>query len=60
MSTERTFDAQLARLRSLGLRVQVLPPLVDVDTVDDARVVAEIAPHTGFAAAFAAVAAEYV
>ncbi len=50
MSTERTFDHQLARLNSLGLRVQLLPLLVDVDTADDARAVAAAAPHTLFAA----------
>jgi SAM-dependent methyltransferase len=49
MSTPHTFAAQLARLRSLGLRVHLLPELRDVDTPADAAVVAALAPHTRFA-----------
>ena len=49
MSTEFTGAAQLARLRGLGLRVHLLPPLRDVDTPEDARAVAALAPHTRFA-----------
>ena len=51
MSTERTFDAQLARLRKLGLRCALLPRLRDVDTWQDARAVADGAPASGFALA---------
>ena len=57
MSTGHTFAAQLARLRRLRLRVQVLPRLVDVDTADDARTVAAQAPHSRFAAAWRAATA---
>jgi rSAM/selenodomain-associated transferase 1 len=50
MSTARTGEHQLARLRTLGLSVASLPPLRDVDTYDDALAVAEIAPGSHFAA----------
>jgi uncharacterized protein len=49
MSSDRTFLAQLARLRAAGLRVRLLPPLRDVDLIDDARAVARIAPRSCFA-----------
>jgi uncharacterized protein len=55
MSTSLTFDLQVARLRAKGLRVQRLVPLRDVDVIDDALAVAELAPHTRFAAALDAV-----
>jgi rSAM/selenodomain-associated transferase 1 len=56
MSTRSTHAAQLARLRSLGLRVAALEPLRDVDTIADARAVAAAAPGSRFAAALAALA----
>jgi glycosyltransferase A (GT-A) superfamily protein (DUF2064 family) len=49
MSTDVTGAAQLARLRSLGLRVHLLPVLRDVDTPADALAVADLAPHSRFA-----------
>ena len=49
MSTTWTYAAQLYRLRSHGLRVQVLEELIDVDTAADARHVARLAPATEFA-----------
>ena len=49
MSTPNTFASQHERLARLGLRVQLLDELVDVDTVADARVVAQLAPRTAFA-----------
>jgi glycosyltransferase A (GT-A) superfamily protein (DUF2064 family)/SAM-dependent methyltransferase len=49
MSTGATGAAQLERLRSLGLRVHLLPVLQDVDTPADAIAVAALAPHTRFA-----------
>lgn len=49
MSTEDTGRAQLARLRSLGLRVGRLGQLDDVDTPADADLVAQTWPHLGFA-----------
>lgn len=49
MSTERTAELQLRRLRRLGLRVQVLDELVDVDTAAAAAVVAAQAPGSRFA-----------
>ncbi len=52
MSTRHTAAEQLVRLRSLGMRVQLLDPLADVDTVDVAREVALNAPHTEFAEVF--------
>lgn len=55
MSTAHTGRAQRARLRAAGLDVRELPPLRDVDTVEDAGHVARRAPGGRFAAAFAAV-----
>lgn len=52
MSRDDTGARQLDRLHSLGLRVQLLAKLTDVDTVDTAREVAAAAPHTAFAAEF--------
>lgn len=54
MSTEHTGADQLARLHALGLKVQLLDVLADVDTVDVAERVADLAPSTRFAAALAA------
>jgi glycosyltransferase A (GT-A) superfamily protein (DUF2064 family) len=51
MSTARTGDEQLRRLRGLGLRVQLLDVLDDVDTFDTALCVAAAAPRTAFARA---------
>jgi hypothetical protein len=50
MSTPHTGTAQLARLYSLGLRVQLLDELTDVDTAPTAQSVAVHAPWTRFAA----------
>jgi glycosyltransferase A (GT-A) superfamily protein (DUF2064 family) len=55
MSVAETGELQLRRLRSLGLRVQLLEELVDVDTIDDARTVSMLAPSGEFAAAMAGV-----
>jgi len=49
MSTHVTGARQLARLRSLGLRIHLLPVLRDVDTPADAIAVADLAPHSRFA-----------
>lgn len=51
MSTRETGAAQIRRLEALGLRIGVLPALVDVDDIADARRVAAGAPNTAFAAA---------
>jgi rSAM/selenodomain-associated transferase 1 len=50
MSTERTAAAQRRRLEGLGLRRRELPELRDVDTFEDARAVAALAPRSRFAA----------
>lgn len=50
MSTGRTGEEQLGRLRALGLSVRLLPTLRDVDLPADARAVAALAPRTRFAA----------
>jgi hypothetical protein len=50
MSTRHTGAAQRRRLRALGHRVVELPPMRDVDRIDDAVAVSEIAPGTRFAA----------
>ncbi len=49
MSSDRTAALQLDRLADLGLRVQLLDGLVDVDTIDDAHRVAAQAHGTEFA-----------
>ena len=51
MSTDTTGAAQLVRLRAAGLRVDMLPTLTDVDTVDDALDVARTVPGSRFALA---------
>jgi uncharacterized protein len=53
MSTGHTAEVQLRRLHGLGMRVQLLDPLIDVDTIDAAHDVADEAPGTEFAAALA-------
>jgi rSAM/selenodomain-associated transferase 1 len=54
MSTSRTGVEQRRRLEELGLRVAVLPPLRDVDTIDDAHAVARACPEGAFALELAA------
>lgn len=54
MSAPDTGDRQRERLVELGLDIVDLPALLDVDTVADARTVAQLAPQTRFARAFAA------
>lgn len=49
MSKDNTGKLQLERLTAAGLRVRMLPELVDVDTIDDAWLVAGLAPQTEFA-----------
>lgn len=49
MSTPQTFAAQQRKLARLGLAVATLPPVRDVDTIDDARAVANAFPDTTFA-----------
>lgn len=49
-SRDDTGALQLARLRSAGLAVGMLPQLTDVDTIDDALEVAAGAPSGRFAA----------
>jgi uncharacterized protein len=58
MSTERTGAVQLARMRAHGLEPEILRPLLDVDTIEDARAVALEAPDSRFAAALAEFAVE--
>jgi len=48
MSRDDTGQRQLDRLTEAGLRVGMLPQLTDVDTIADARLVADLAPHTEF------------
>jgi rSAM/selenodomain-associated transferase 1 len=56
MSTTWTCDAQRARLSDLGLRVDELPRMRDVDVIDDAHAVAAAAPGSRFAAVLSAIA----
>jgi rSAM/selenodomain-associated transferase 1 len=56
MSTASTCDAQRTRLSDLGLRVDELPHLRDVDVIADAHAVAAAAPGSRFAAALATIA----
>jgi glycosyltransferase A (GT-A) superfamily protein (DUF2064 family) len=50
MSRDDTGAIQFQRLADAGLRVGTLPTLTDVDTIDNAREVAELAPNGLFAA----------
>ncbi|WP_327327211.1 DUF2064 domain-containing protein [Streptomyces sp. NBC_01210] len=56
MSVSRTGAVQRQQLTDAGLTVRDLPLLRDVDTAEDARLVAAEAPHTRFAATLAALA----
>jgi rSAM/selenodomain-associated transferase 1 len=56
MSAAHTLAAQRTRLATLGLGVADAATLVDVDTIADAARVAEQAPATAFARAFAGLA----
>jgi glycosyltransferase A (GT-A) superfamily protein (DUF2064 family) len=51
MSRDDTGAHQLRRLADASLTVRMLPELVDVDTIDDARLVAAAAPGSRFASA---------
>ena len=51
MSTATTGEHQMRRLRELGLRVGMLPSLRDVDDVEGAIAVADLAPGGAFAMA---------
>jgi rSAM/selenodomain-associated transferase 1 len=51
MSEDNTGAVQRTRLAILGLRTANLPPLRDIDTIEDARAVAAGAPGGRFAAA---------
>ena len=51
MSRDDTGAHQLARLRALGLRVQLLDELTDVDTIATAYEVARLVPHGAFGTA---------
>jgi glycosyltransferase A (GT-A) superfamily protein (DUF2064 family) len=55
MSRDNTGAVQRARLAILGLRTTILPPLRDIDTIEDARAVAREAPCGRFAAALEAI-----
>jgi SAM-dependent methyltransferase len=57
MSSERTGAAQLARLSGLGLTVELLPPLRDVDLPVDAEAVADAYPKLEFSRCYAELAA---
>ena len=54
MSADDTGARQRERLVELGLGVVDLPALRDVDTIGDARMVAQLAPQTRFARALVA------
>ena len=60
MSRDNTGAVQRARLAILGLRTAILPPLRDIDTIEDARAVAREAPGGRFAAALEAIEPEAV
>jgi uncharacterized protein len=53
MSAGNTGAVQRVRLAILGLRTGILPPLRDIDTIEDACAVAREAPDGRFAAALA-------
>lgn len=58
MSTPDTAAATYTALRALGLQINELPRLRDVDTFPDAVAVAELAPASRFARAFEVVRAD--
>jgi len=51
MSAHDTYERQRRRFAELGVRIGAQPLLRDVDTIDDARAVAAVAPGTRFARA---------
>jgi hypothetical protein len=55
MSTPHTGGVQRRRLWALGHRVTELPPMRDVDRIEDALAVARLAPRSRFAGALARV-----
>ena len=57
MSRDDTGARQLERLHAAGLRVRMLSTLTDVDTIDDAQKVADLAPTGRFAATLTGFAA---
>jgi SAM-dependent methyltransferase len=57
MSTPRTGAAQLARLAALGLTVELLPPLRDIDEPADAEYVADRHPELRFSRRYAEIVA---
>jgi glycosyltransferase A (GT-A) superfamily protein (DUF2064 family) len=60
MSSSRTGAIQRAQMTLLGLNPTILPPLLDVDTFDDALAVAAEAPASRFARRVAALQFEGV
>jgi rSAM/selenodomain-associated transferase 1 len=56
MSTDHTASDQRRRLETLGLACRVIHGLRDVDTIADARAVAELVPNSSFATALRACA----
>ena len=56
MSTDHTASDQRRRLETLGLSCMVIHGLRDVDTISDARAVAELVPNSSFAASLRACA----
>jgi uncharacterized protein len=58
MSRDNTGAVQRARMAILGLRTAILPPLRDIDTIEDARAVAREAPGSRLAAALEAIEPE--
>ncbi len=58
MSADDTGAVQRGRLAILGLRTRILPPLRDIDTIEDARAVAREVPEGRLAAALDAVEPE--
>jgi hypothetical protein len=50
MSTDRTASRQRKRLEGLGLSCALIHGLRDVDTIADAHAVADLVPHSSFAA----------
>jgi rSAM/selenodomain-associated transferase 1 len=56
MSTDHTAADQLRRLEALGLTCRVIHERRDVDTMSDARAVAEMVPNSSFAATLRACA----
>jgi glycosyltransferase A (GT-A) superfamily protein (DUF2064 family) len=60
MSVPQTGREQLRRLRAAGLRIEMLPTLIDIDTIEDAETVAPMIPQSRLAMTLSAIGVQRV